>query len=198
VEEQARLSEAARGASTASHGLVAVLADRTATIGGFASSIGEIAARTNLLALNATIEAVHAGEAGRSFAVVAGEVKGLAEETSRAARDIVQRVEGIQADTSEAVTAIEEIGRVIAQINDYQSSIAGAVEEQTATTADMTRSVQAAAGGTADISRTITSVAEAAVETTRSVAEQHEATAELARMGSRLTDLVARFRTQEG
>ncbi len=196
--EAARVAAAAVDLADHTTQTVNRLGESSAEINGVVRLIEAVAAQTNLLALNATIEAARAGEAGKGFAVVAGEVKGLAEETSRAARDIVQRVEGIQADTSEAVTAIEEIGRVIAQINDYQSSIAGAVEEQTATTADMTRSVQAAAGGTADISRTITSVADAAVETTRSVAEQHEATAELARMGSRLTDLVARFRTQEG
>ena len=113
--------------------------------------ITSIAEQTNLLALNATIEAARAGEAGKGFAVVATEVKDLAQETARATEDISRRVEAIQADTSGAVAAIEEITSVIARISDFQTTIASAVEEQTATTAEMSRSVTEAATGTGEI-----------------------------------------------
>ncbi len=157
--------------------------------------INGIAAQTNLLALNATIEAARAGDAGKGFAVVAAEVKELAEETARATQDIAGRVTQIQSETSEAVIAITEIGRVIDQINDYQASITAAVEQQTATTAEMARSVSEAAQSTDEISTNIDQVAQAAQTTSSSVDEARGASNELARMGAQLQDLVAAYRT---
>jgi methyl-accepting chemotaxis protein len=109
--------------------------------------ITAIAEQTNLLALNATIEAARAGDAGKGFAVVASEVKDLAQETAKATEDIVRRVETIQADTSGAVAAIGEISAIIERINDIQLTIASAVEEQTATTQEMNRTLSDAADG---------------------------------------------------
>ena len=156
--------------------------------------ITSIAEQTNLLALNATIEAARAGEAGKGFAVVASEVKDLAQETARATEDISRRVQAIQADTGGAVVAIEEISRVIARISDFQTTIASAVEEQTATTAEMSRSVSEAANGSSEIAQNITGVAEAARLTTEGVQQSQEATGELARMSAELTSLVSTFR----
>ncbi|GIH98720.1 methyl-accepting chemotaxis protein [Planobispora takensis] len=98
-------------------------------IGDVVKVITSIAEQTSLLALNATIEAARAGESGKGFAVVAGEVKDLAQETARATEDIARRVEAIQADTAGAVQAIADVAGVIAQIDDYQTTIAAAVEE---------------------------------------------------------------------
>jgi methyl-accepting chemotaxis protein len=109
--------------------------------------ITSIAQQTNLLALNATIEAARAGEAGKGFAVVANEVKELAKQTAKATEDISRKIEAIQGDTKGAVEAIAQIGKIINQINDIQNTIASAVEEQTATTSEISRNVAEAARG---------------------------------------------------
>jgi methyl-accepting chemotaxis protein len=126
-------------------------ADQTSTIvntlGHAAKEIGEvvdlikgIASQTNLLALNATIEAAGAGEAGKGFTVVANEVKDLARQTARATEDIREKIEGMQTNTQNAIKAIEIIVTVIAEINAIMSNIASAVEQQTATTNEISKS----------------------------------------------------------
>src|SRR6185437_11273016 len=114
-------------------------------IGDVVNLIQTIAGQTNLLALNATIEAARAGDAGKGFAVVAGEVKDLAHATARATDDIAKMIAAIQSDAAEAVAMIRDIGSVVDRINDFQSTIAGAVEEQTASSNEMTRSIAEAA-----------------------------------------------------
>src|SRR5690606_39234231 len=134
---------AARGVDKAAETTQRVerLGDSSLEIGAVIKVITAIAEQTNLLALNATIEAARAGEAGKGFAVVASEVKELAQETARATEDIARKVEAIQTDTTGAVSAIDEISQIVASINDFQLTIASAVEEQTATTNEMSRSV---------------------------------------------------------
>jgi methyl-accepting chemotaxis protein len=156
--------------------------------------ITSIAEQTNLLALNATIEAARAGEVGKGFAVVAGEVKDLAQETAKATEDISQRVQAIQADTSGAVTAIGEITEIIERINGIQLTIASAVEEQTATTAEMNRTLSEAANGAGDIAMTIGTVSEATRRTTDTVGETRHAAEDLGQTAAQLQAVVSRFR----
>jgi methyl-accepting chemotaxis protein len=173
---------------------VSKLGESSLQIAEVVKVITSIAQQTNLLALNATIEAARAGEAGKGFAVVATEVKELAQETAKATEDIARRVDAIQGDTAGAVEAIAEISGIIGKINDYQLTIASAVEEQTATTNEMSRNVSEAAAGAGEIAANITGVATAAQVTTESVSEAQSAATDLARMGSELQALVGRFR----
>jgi methyl-accepting chemotaxis protein len=140
---------------------VASLAEAAQRIGEVVSLINDIASQTNLLALNATIEAARAGEAGKGFAVVASEVKSLATQTAKATDDIRAQIVSIQGETHNAVAAIRSISETILAVNEISSSIASAVEEQTAATQEITRNVQQAAGGTRDVSKNITGVSEA-------------------------------------
>ncbi|MCO8274240.1 methyl-accepting chemotaxis protein [Actinoplanes sp. TRM 88003] len=192
--EAARVASEAVSVTATTSATMGKLGESSAEIGNVIKTITSIAEQTNLLALNATIEAARAGDAGKGFAVVASEVKDLAQETARATEDISKRVEAIQSDTSGAVAAIEEISLVIERISDFQTTIASAVEEQTATTAEMNRSVTEAAAGSGEIAENITGVAEAARLTSQSVAETQEATADLARMSSELRSVVSAFR----
>ena len=194
ASEAARVAGSAVDVAARTNETIGKLGASSTEIGNVVKVITSIAQQTNLLALNATIEAARAGEAGKGFAVVANEVKELAQETAKATEDISRRIEAIQADTNGAVAAIGHISAVIDQINDYQTTIASAVEEQTATTNEMSRSVAEAATGSTEIAQNIIGVAQAATTTTDGVAESQRSASELAGMSSRLTELVGRFR----
>jgi len=169
------------------------LGESSKEIGNVVKVITSIAQQTNLLALNATIEAARAGEAGKGFAVVANEVKELAKQTARATTEIGQKIDAIQGDTKGAVQAIEEIGAIINKINEISESIAAAVEEQTVTTNEISRSVNEAAKGVDDIAKNIGGVAGSAKDTTRGAHDMQTASRELSEMASRLQAVVAKF-----
>jgi len=183
------VSESARATDT-----VRQLGESSVEIGNVIKLITSIAEQTNLLALNATIEAARAGDAGKGFAVVASEVKDLAQETARATEDIGVRVNAIQQDTSGAVEVISRISEVIAKINDYQTTIASAVEEQTATTAEMSRSISEVAAGSSRIAANIADVSHASAASVHGVNETRQASSEVAKAAEELRTLVGAFK----
>jgi len=167
TSDAARVASEAVSAAQVTNDTINKLGESSVEIGNVLKVITSIAEQTNLLALNATIEAARAGEAGKGFAVVANEVKELAKQTAKATEDIGHRIETIQGDTSEAVTAIGSITNIINQINDIQNTVASAVEEQSATASEIARNIDEAAKGTSDIAHNITGVAQAAQTTSQ-------------------------------
>ena len=193
ANDSARVAKNAVGVAQMTNETMKKLGESSLEIGNVIKVITSIAQQTNLLALNATIEAARAGEAGKGFAVVANEVKELAKQTAKATEEISQKIEGMQGVTKGAVTAIEEIGAIIDQINDISNSIASAVEEQTVTTNEIGRSVAEAAQGVNDIAKNIGGVASAARNTTHGANDTRTASLELSEMAARLQASVSKF-----
>jgi methyl-accepting chemotaxis protein len=191
--ESAKVAGKAVEIASSTSSTITKLGESSVEIGNVIKLITSIAQQTNLLALNATIEAARAGESGKGFAVVATEVKELAKATATAAGEIALKVETIQADTRNATSAMGEITGVITAINDISTVIATAVEEQTATTNDISRNVTEAATGGAEIANNILGVAQAAEATAKGATESQEAAVSLAGMGDELQKLVDKF-----
>jgi methyl-accepting chemotaxis protein len=194
ANDAAHVAQSAVQVAEQANHTVSKLGQSSAEVGNVIKLITSIAEQTNLLALNATIEAARAGEAGKGFAVVASEVKDLAQATAKATEDISNRIQAIQDDTGDAVEAIRQIAEIIEKINGYSATIASAVEEQTATTSEIGRSVSEAAAGSGEIAQNITGVATAAQSTNSGVTEAQRAAHELAQMSEDLQRVVGQFR----
>jgi methyl-accepting chemotaxis protein len=192
--ESARVAGDAVKMAQDTNSAITKLGESSAQIGQVIKVITSIAGQTNLLALNATIEAARAGEAGKGFAVVANEVKELAKQTAKATDDIRLKIEAIQSDTTASVGAIAAIGGIISHIYDISGTIAAAVEQQSATTNEMSRNLTEAAKGSTEIAKNMEGVAQAAHSTSVGAAGSQKAAETLSLMSAELHGLVAQFK----
>jgi methyl-accepting chemotaxis protein len=195
VRESSRIAEGAVVQAQQTDARIGKLTRAAQQIGDVVKLITAIAEQTNLLALNATIEAARAGEAGRGFAVVASEVKSLANQTAKATDEISSHIAGMQDATQESVTAIKEIGDTIGQISTIASSIASAVEQQSSATQEIARSVQSVAHGTQEVAGNITQVNRGATETGSASEEVLNSAQTLSTESTRLRQELDRFMT---
>ncbi|MBB4305372.1 methyl-accepting chemotaxis protein [Rhodobium orientis] len=168
VAQSSEMSTRAVGEAQATVDRVNALSSAASRIGDIITLIQDIAEQTNLLALNATIEAARAGEAGKGFAVVASEVKTLAEQTAKATTEISEQIGEIQSTTSQSSEAIGTISSTITNLNDIASAIAAAVDEQSAATQEIARSVNQAAEGTLAVTDAVGDIRNMATSTTSS------------------------------
>ncbi len=215
INEIAQNSEKARGITGNAVSQAKAASEKIDELGTAAKDIGkvteaitEISEQTNLLALNATIEAARAGEAGKGFAVVANEIKELARQTADATQDIKGKIAGVQGSTSGATEQVDEISKVINDVNNIVSTIATAVEEQSVTTKEIAGNVTQAASGiqevtenvsqsssvTEEIAKDIVEVNQSAGEMSNSSSQVNMSAAELSNLAEQLKEMVDKFK----
>ena len=193
-----RQTQGAAGDAEESSRSMQALNQAVGQIASVTDLISKIAEQTNLLALNATIEAARAGEAGKGFAVVASEVKALAEQTAKATDEIATRVGEIQTVTEQSIASVQRINDGIATITASAETIASSAEEQQATTQEIARNVTEAATGTGEVSSAIQGISQASAEAGRASHEVREAATRLSQqtgdLKSRMNDFLGKVR----
>lgn len=167
-------SEAVKQADNASEKMQQ-LGEAANKIGKVTETITEISEQTNLLALNATIEAARAGEAGKGFAVVANEIKELAKQTAEATLDIKNLIDDVQNTSKSAEDGISQISEVITGVNEIVSTIATAVEEQTAATQEIANNIAQASQGIQEVNENVNQSSTVATDISQDIAEVSQA-----------------------
>ncbi|MBY0531113.1 MAG: PilZ domain-containing protein [Xanthobacteraceae bacterium] len=179
-------SEASQAASTTGKQVERLQAS-SAEIGKVVTFISTIAKQTHLLALNASIEAARAGDAGRGFAVVANEVKALSAETQQAISEITSKIDALRKDADESMSMLARIARVIEEIRPLFSTVSSSVEQQVATTAELSVNASDNSNFISKVAQSVQSIRNAA-ESARSESVQIDASAHTA------SDLAAMLR----
>ena len=169
------------------------LAQGGEAIGTVIETIRQIAAQTNLLALNATIEAARAGEAGRGFAIVAGEVKALAEQTAKATSDIARDIIAMQAVMRSSLTVIEEIASAVQYVEGGSSAIALSVELQSQAATEIAHQISLALRGAEASSSLAGSFEQMTTGTFSSAQHLHETATALAKQAQQVRAEVGAF-----
>ncbi len=197
-------SETIQGVSTMvadAAGQIEGLLERSREIDSIAAVIKEIADQTNLLALNAAIEAARAGEQGRGFAVVADEVRKLAERTTKATDQITHMIGAVQSDTSAAVKSMQSVMPQVSLGVEMAGSAAGALREINAGAATTLNNVREVANATAEqsqasssVAQNIERIAEMVEKSASSVRAANENVLSLESLAKQLSDSVSRFR----
>lgn len=193
TEATIRIVSEAVEAAEATNQNVETLSEAAEHIGSVVNLIRDIAEQTNLLALNATIEAARAGEAGRGFAVVASEVKELAEQTSKATDEISGRISGIQNSVRDAAGAIGNIAEKVSDIKDLTGSVASAIEEQRSANAEIARSAKAASDSTTNAAESMSAVSGAVQQTSEEASAVNSAADLVSGASDSLTQEVEQF-----
>ncbi|MGH1350946.1 MAG: methyl-accepting chemotaxis protein [Methyloligellaceae bacterium] len=193
VSQASEIVSSATNDAVKTNEFVSSLSETADAIGEVVSLIQDIAEQTNLLALNATIEAARAGEAGKGFAVVASEVKSLANQTGKATETISDQIKAIQVATEDSVKAIGGICNQMKSVNEFTTAIASSVEEQGAATSEINRSVQLASEGTDSVVGNISEVKKAACSTADSAQEVDQAVRNATDKGEKLRRAIEEF-----
>jgi methyl-accepting chemotaxis protein len=193
VRDSSRITEEAVARAGEASASIQTLNAAARKIGEVVDLIRGIAEQTNLLALNATIEAARAGEAGRGFAVVASEVKTLAEQTAHATGDIAAQISAIQSAMGGAVSAIGSINDVIQRLSGNAGEIGHAVAVQASASGEIAHNVQEVSIAAQSVAVDISQVTEAASETGAGAQQMLAASRELARQSETLEKSVSRF-----
>jgi methyl-accepting chemotaxis protein WspA len=188
-------------ASSAITGKLAVLSDKTANINSVVTTITKVADQTNLLSLNAAIEAEKAGEYGLGFAVVAMEIRRLADQTAVATYDIERMVKDMQSAVAAGVMGMdkfsEEVRRGFEEIRQVSAQLAQIIHQvQTLTPRFQTvnEGMHAQATGAQQISETLTQLSESAQQTAESLRQSNLAIEQLNSAARGLQTSVARFK----
>jgi methyl-accepting chemotaxis protein len=210
TEKARAVSEGAVSKVKESTGQMSMLGQAAQDIGLVVETITDISEQVNLLSLNATIEAARAGEAGKGFAVVASEIKDLAKQTADASLDIKSKISNIQESASGSLQGMGVISDVIREVDDIVAAIAAAIEEQSASSGEITQNISQASLGIDEVNQNINKTSEVSGEITKDISAVNESANKLAEgssqvnknagslasLSSELKSLVGRFKTE--